>query len=159
MVLAGFSNGAMLAYRTACTQSSQLAGIIIASGSLQVSGCKPGPLSLVVSHGARDATLPIKGEKHSNYLNGPVTSMAASLAPFQKADACKATASRVTGRYTVTKQTRCASGATVTDYVDGVGGHAWLGRVPVSGVVGGLPFASSAWDQLAGRSSAVPFAS
>ena len=157
VILAGFSNGAMLAYRTACSESAQLAGMIIASGSLQVADCRPGPLSLVVSHGERDATLPIKGENYSSYLRGPVTSLTASLAPFEKADACTTTALRRTGRYDVGRLSGCSTGVSVTTYVDVLGGHAWLGQVPVPGVVGGLSFADAAWQLLAGRTSVVPF--
>lgn len=157
IVLAGFSNGAMLAYRAACTQSAQLAGLIVASGSLQVSRCQPKPVSIVVGHGRRDNTVPVEGSPDSVYLRSPVTSLAASLAPFERADGCSKTAVLHSGRYAVTRLTDCAAGVTVTTYLDGLGGHAWLGQVPVPGVVGGQTFAYTAWQQLGGRASAVPF--
>lgn len=157
VIMAGFSNGAMLALRGACSESSQLAGVIVASGSLQVSSCKPGPLSMVISHGGRDTTLPIVGLKHSAYLDGPVTSLAATLAPFAKADACASSVTHATGRFVISALSRCATGSTITTYIDELGGHAWLGQVPAQGVVGGQSFAYTAWRALSGRTSVVPF--
>ena len=153
VVYAGFSNGGMLALRAGCQEAPELAGIIVVSGSLQVSTCKPAsPLTVVAGHGALDNTVPISGEKFSSFLQSPVTSQAASLAPFLAADSCTLTTMTRRSGYVVTRNRECRNGTLIDTYESASEGHDWPGPVP-----GGASFASTAWALLGGRPSVTPY--
>lgn len=70
--LAGFSNGAMMAYRYACARPHRIASVLGVSGTL-TSTCGPRPTVPVLAvHGSADATVPVAGTRWSRYLQTPL---------------------------------------------------------------------------------------
>jgi polyhydroxybutyrate depolymerase len=62
--VAGFSNGAMLAYRLACTLGSELAAVVAVSGTMLAPECNgdvKSPPALLIAHGTADDIVPIAG--------------------------------------------------------------------------------------------------
>jgi polyhydroxybutyrate depolymerase len=93
--IVGVSNGAMLAYRYACTYPDEIAGIGVVAGSLQVAGCRPAvPVTVVSVHGLKDTLVPYDGQAWSPELQTPITSAHDSLAPFRAVDGCAVPAPR-----------------------------------------------------------------
>ncbi|KAB2346023.1 alpha/beta hydrolase family esterase [Actinomadura rudentiformis] len=59
--VAGFSNGAGMAYRMACERPDKVAGIGVVEGAL-VTPCEPGrPVSAMIFHGTADRSVPFNG--------------------------------------------------------------------------------------------------
>ncbi len=71
VLLVGYSNGGMMAYRYACQRSAMVAGVGVVSGAMAASAdfadqgeqrCRPqSPVSVIAVHGAKDATVPYDG--------------------------------------------------------------------------------------------------
>lgn len=62
--VAGFSNGAMMAYRLACSLGRELAAVVAVSGTMLAPECKGevrDPPSLLIAHGSADEVVPIAG--------------------------------------------------------------------------------------------------
>jgi len=151
VVVAGFSNGAMLAYRIGCQESRGVAGVIVVAGAL-VAPCRPRvPVSLVVAHGLLDRTVPVDGQRGSAYLHAATPSVVASLSPFLRVDGCRDLRTIVRGRWSVELHRRCRGSSSVTVFRDALGAHAWPATVP------GGSFAQVAYDQLVSLRSARDF--
>ncbi len=89
VILVGFSNGGMLAYRYACEHAPEIAGIAVVAASLQATGCTPaGPVAVVAVHGDLDERVPYAGVAWSDGLGTAITSVEQSLAPFRTTDRC-----------------------------------------------------------------------
>ena len=70
--LAGYSNGAMLAYRYACGRPGRVAGVLAVAGT-HTAPCTPTRATAVLSvHGAQDPTVPLSGTTYSEELNSPL---------------------------------------------------------------------------------------
>lgn len=66
--LAGYSNGAMLAYRYACGRPGRIAGVLAVSGT-HTAPCTPSDATAVLSvHGRQDPTVPLRGVRFSREL-------------------------------------------------------------------------------------------
>jgi hypothetical protein len=66
--LAGYSNGAMLAYRYACGRPGRIAGVLAVSGT-HTAPCTPTQATAVLAvHGAQDPTVPLAGMRFSTEL-------------------------------------------------------------------------------------------
>ena len=66
--LAGYSNGAMLAYRYACGRPGRIAGVLAVAGT-HTAPCTPSRATAVLAvHGAKDPTVPLKGTRFSQEL-------------------------------------------------------------------------------------------
>jgi pimeloyl-ACP methyl ester carboxylesterase len=66
--LAGYSNGAMMAYRYACERPGAVAGLLAVAGTM-TSPCRPTRATAVLSvHGALDRTVPLSGTAWSSFL-------------------------------------------------------------------------------------------
>jgi polyhydroxybutyrate depolymerase len=64
--LAGFSNGAMLAYRAACELGERIAGIAAVAGTMNVDDCPaPAPVPVLAVHGDGDTVVPLEGGQSS----------------------------------------------------------------------------------------------
>lgn len=62
--VAGFSNGAMMTYRLACSMGSELAAAVAVSGTMlapECNGAVKNPPSLLIAHGTDDQIVPIAG--------------------------------------------------------------------------------------------------
>lgn len=58
----GFSNGGMMAHRTACDLGDRIAGIAVVAGAYNVEGCEStNPLPVIVIHGTADEIVPYNG--------------------------------------------------------------------------------------------------
>ncbi len=76
--LAGFSNGAMMAYRYACGRPGVIAGVLAVSGT-NTAPCTPSTATAVLAvHGAQDPTVPLAGLRYS-------ASLRTSLPPARQA--------------------------------------------------------------------------
>ena len=70
--LAGYSNGAMLAYRYACGRPGRIAGVLAVAGT-HTAPCTPTRATAILSvHGAKDPTVPLNGTRYSNELLSPL---------------------------------------------------------------------------------------
>lgn len=88
VVLAGFSNGAMLGYRLACEQPGLLAALVAVAGTRLDGPCQPDPgLTLVHVHGDADGAVPLAGAAWSARLGTRLRSVPAAVAPFRAARA------------------------------------------------------------------------
>lgn len=66
--LAGFSNGAMLAYRYACGRPGRIAGVLAVAGT-HTAPCTPRKATAILAvNGALDPTVPLRGTRHSRAL-------------------------------------------------------------------------------------------
>lgn len=66
--LAGYSNGAMLAYRYACGRPGRIAGVLAVAGT-HTAPCRPKrPTAVLAVHGAKDPTVPFSGTRYSRDL-------------------------------------------------------------------------------------------
>jgi predicted esterase len=66
--LAGYSNGAMLAYRYACGRPGRIAGVLAVAGT-HTAPCTPTRATAVLAvHGAQDPTVPLEGTRYSSSL-------------------------------------------------------------------------------------------
>ncbi|MCW2616126.1 MAG: hypothetical protein JWN08_3120 [Frankiales bacterium] len=78
--LAGFSNGAMMAYRYACGRPGRMAGVLAVAGT-HTAPCRPTTATAVlVVHGADDPTVPLAGTRYS-------ASLRSALPPARRAAA------------------------------------------------------------------------
>ena len=76
--LAGFSNGAMMAYRYACGRPGRIAGVLAVAGT-NTAPCTPSDATAVlVVHGSDDPTVPLAGTRYSRSLRS-------SLPPARRA--------------------------------------------------------------------------
>ena len=70
--LAGYSNGAMLAYRYACGRPGRVAGVLAVAGT-HTAPCVPTrPTAVLAVHGAQDPTVPLAGTRFSSVLRSPL---------------------------------------------------------------------------------------
>lgn len=69
--VAGFSNGAMMAYRLACELPARIAAIIPVSGTLSVDSCDRGKdVAVFHIHGMADSNVPYRGGKGTRGVSG-----------------------------------------------------------------------------------------
>ena len=66
--LAGFSNGAMMAYRYACGRPGRIAAVLAVSGTLTAPCTPSNPTAILVVHGSADPTVPLAGTRFSATL-------------------------------------------------------------------------------------------
>jgi polyhydroxybutyrate depolymerase len=132
---AGFSNGALLSYRLACTMSDTFAAVAPAGGVLMYSPCQPQePVSLIHVHGSNDDVVPLEGGG-SGIEFPPVKD---GLATWANLDECSGEEQvGQNGILTHTTYGTCAAGVSVELYtVDGIG-HSWPSHyvAPISQIV------------------------
>lgn len=132
---AGFSNGALLSYRLACTMSETFAAVAPAGGVLMYSPCQPTePVSLMHVHGLTDTVVPFDGGG-SGIQFPPVKD---SLAAWVKLDGCSgAEKIEKNGLLTHTIYGTCMPGVSVELYTIDHSGHTWPSQyvAPVSQIV------------------------
>ena len=129
--VAGFSDGARMAYHLACDAAASIAAVSIVSGSLRDSTCVPvKPVPMIAFHGTEDDEVPY-AEPPDSPLRKPPIRTAQALPPsvqrWASANGCRGlrqtlAATDVT-RYSFT---RCK--AAVEMYSVAGGGHGWPGE-------------------------------
>ncbi len=86
--VAGFSNGAMMAYRFACERSDLVAAIGVAAGTNE-SDCTPNhgqtsPVAVRHVHGRADTTVPYDGTDNASVCSCPITPVPPVLASWER---------------------------------------------------------------------------
>ena len=124
---AGFSNGAMLAYRLACEMSDTFAAVAPVAGALVTDPCQPGqPVSVIHFHGLVDPVIPYAGGATVQSTGQPYPPTEQSVAAFAKLDGCAATPTVETAAaYTHMVYTGCKNGTAVELYAVKSVGHMW----------------------------------
>ncbi len=127
----GYSIGAGMAYRIACTLSNQIAALATVAGAFYHApgGCNPSrPIPVLEIHGQEDMLAPYNGN--------PPRLMAAVLVFLNvwfAHDHCNTNVSKVIfqkGDVTGTEWPDCADGTGVEHYRISDGGHVWPGATP-----------------------------
>jgi polyhydroxybutyrate depolymerase len=128
--VAGFSDGARMAYRVACDLGTRVAAVAVVSGSLVDGHCAPKrPVPLVAFHGTADDEVPY-GDSSYSTATGSLPSGAAGLPPsilfWATLDHCRAAhTTRFSPHTRLTRFAGCA--ADVALYSIEEGSHAWPG--------------------------------
>jgi polyhydroxybutyrate depolymerase len=127
---AGYSLGGGMAYRIACTLTSQFAAIATVSGAYYPisGGCHPSrPIPILEFHGQADQFAPYNGNPAA--LMAPVQSY---LSEWLNLDRCSSEAQTFfqQGDVTGMRWDHCASGTSVVHYRISDGGHTWPGASP-----------------------------
>lgn len=113
VVVAGHSNGGMMAYRLACERPEVVRAIVVGAGALMTSACSPrAPVTVLHLHGALDATVPLAGGATSGIA---FPSAERSAGDYARAAGCEGAPPRWT----------CADGASVTLEVGPSWSHDW----------------------------------
>ena len=138
---AGFSNGAMLAYRLACEMSETFAAAAPVAGNLAFGPCQPRKgLSLIHIQGLSDISIPYSDDDLEPDSNPDILSVERSVAFWASVDGCSNfPALDQEGIVTRTIYSSCAGGTSVMLYsLKGVG-HTW----PPDAV---FPASQTIWD-------------
>jgi polyhydroxybutyrate depolymerase len=129
--LAGMSNGAVFAYRLACTIGAKLAAIGVVAGAIAsaiAENCVPThPISILHIHGTADPIAPWDS-------GGPVLSVAGTIQRWVEWNDCS-TDPHVTlqkGQVTCMTYRGCGAGAEVSLCRIEGGGHTWPGSSPLT---------------------------
>jgi polyhydroxybutyrate depolymerase len=125
----GFSLGGGMAYRIACTLTSQVAAIATVAGAYYHApgGCHPPrPLPVLEIHGQADPDAPYNGNSDAG-----MAAVKVYLNAWLSHDGCSGTSQIFFHKGDVTgiEWTRCAHGSTVVHYRVSDGGHTWPGAV------------------------------
>ncbi len=130
--LAGFSNGAMMAYELGCELSEQLAAIAVVGGSMTGRERLPArPLPVIILHGSADDHVPYEGGPGKLAKWGyPVNraSVASAVSFWVKRDGCSPEALKIAGAASEhRKYSGGLDGSEVELYTLKGAGHAWPG--------------------------------
>lgn len=135
--VAGFSAGAIMAYRLAAQISDQLAGIAVVEGSMsnkQPDGSwvtipnPPAPVSAIIFHGKQDTHIPYDGGQGNGAGKLYVRPVTDAVSAWVKSDGCyetPATASSGNGNVMRQVYNGCAAGTEVVFYSIVNGQHEW----------------------------------
>jgi polyhydroxybutyrate depolymerase len=124
--ITGMSNGAMMAYRLGCEAPFRIAAIGSVAGTLDLPQCaNPQRTRLMEIHGLQDRHVPFNGGIGINHSQPePFASVRASLAVWQRANACGSDVAQTAGPV-VTTRWNCANGNAVELIAIGNAGHEW----------------------------------
>jgi len=90
-MVAGFSNGGMMAYRFACEQPSLISAVGVDAGT-DVSACTPStPVAVRHVHGDADTVVPYDGTENAPYCSCELPPVPSVLASWRRADRATAT--------------------------------------------------------------------
>jgi polyhydroxybutyrate depolymerase len=130
LYIAGFSDGARMAYRAGCELSTELAAVAVVAGSLVDGHCAPKhPLPLIAFHGTADDEVPYFDSALTAPRRPPPAAWATfppSIQFWASADGCHgATIARTAPHVVVTRFGHCAADVVLYTVQDGQ--HAWPG--------------------------------
>ncbi len=125
--VAGFSNGAMLAYRLACELSDTIAAIAPVAGYLEYDPCRPpGKVSVLHIHGLSDNSLPYADEDLDPGWDPAIRSARGSVALWAYFDGCTGSPEEnQDGIATRLAYSACGGGTAVELYTLYGVGHIW----------------------------------
>jgi len=129
VVVAGHSNGGMMAYRLACDPDTRVLGVASVAGT-NMAGCQPArPLSFLEIHGTADTIVPYDGGSTPDSESvglPPFTPVAVSIDWMVHALGCAADpVEQIASRTTTTTWAECAEGTRVQLVSLGGAGHSW----------------------------------
>lgn len=124
---AGFSNGAMLAYRLACERPGLLAGAAVVEGTLTVDECRAdGTTDLLVVHQTGDTIVPYAGTDSSSIADdGRLLGVETALARYGEAAACRIAGVPADAKPLFDETSECDAGGRVRVVVVQGGTHSW----------------------------------
>jgi polyhydroxybutyrate depolymerase len=124
---AGFSNGAILAYRLGCEMSETFAAIAPVAGNMMFSSCTPRQeVSVIHVHGLNDSSAPYEDSDLDPGTDPAVLSVKGSVAFWAAFDGCAEAASEEqAGIVTRLSSSGCSAGTAVELYTLRGIGHAW----------------------------------
>jgi polyhydroxybutyrate depolymerase len=142
VVVAGFSNGAMLSWLIACSESSLITGLVDAGGTEGESSaaCQPTrPLTVTAVHGGADPTVPYKGggsmETQAGAIASPFRSITSVIDEWgQQHDGCDRQSTVQWPGWSRMRWSTCRKGVTATLYTINEMGHdvpSWSTGAPV----------------------------
>lgn len=141
VVLAGVSNGAVMAYRYACERAGRVAGVGSVAGTMDPDACRPAePVAVLEIRGTADDVVPFDGGAMPDFVQASLPAMGAEALVRRWAELNSCAGAPVTTTdppVTRTTWQGCAAGTTVgLIAVDG-GGHTWYAPEfgPVNGAV------------------------
>lgn len=114
--VAGYSTGAMMAYRYACARPTTVAALAEVGGVPVKSGCpSPGaPVSVLAIHGTKDHSVPYDGTDRSQVLRVWTPSVASVIDSWRTHDGCAGNAAVSSGgRVETSTWSLCRNGTTV----------------------------------------------
>jgi polyhydroxybutyrate depolymerase len=131
--VAGFSDGARMAYRAGCELSAEVAAIGVVAGSLVEPDCRPArPVPLVAFHGTADSEVAFADSSFSTSAN-PEVAVSVPIPPairfWASSNGCQR-AVVASPSPSVTRTTYHGCAADVLFYAIQGGGHAWPGGQP-----------------------------
>lgn len=133
VLVAGHSNGAMMALRLACEAADQVAAVAVQAGTVFVDDCAPvRPVSVMDLHGTDDRNLPLDGGVGAESLVGadfpPVRDGLAAFATAAGCDGAAAPTTRETDRADVTVESwgPCPDGVDVELVAVAGADHDWM---------------------------------
>ncbi len=147
--VAGYSTGAMMAYRYTCERPTTVAAVAEVGGVPVLSGCpSPGPaVSLLAIHGSRDHAVPYYGTDSSIVLHIWLPSVPSVVDGWRIHDGCTGRpAVSTSGRVQTTTWTTCRDSSRVELVTLSGWDHYW----PTSGSIG-FDATGAAWAFLRGR--------
>jgi len=126
--VAGFSDGARMAYRTACDMAGEIAAVAAVSGNLVDNKCHPSrPIPVIALHGIADTEVPFDDSSFTA-PSRPVPADAASLPPTVRfwlaTDGCRRIAVDHFSRHVI-RTAGAGCSADVEFYSIEGGGHSW----------------------------------
>lgn len=128
--VAGFSDGARMAYRVACELSARVAAVAVVSGSLVDAACAPRrPVPLIAFHGTADDEVPYRDSSFSTAAGMPprgASGLPPSVVFWATIDRCRSVqATRYAPHVMLTRFVGCVADVNLYS-LDG-GGHVWPG--------------------------------
>jgi polyhydroxybutyrate depolymerase len=123
--VAGFSNGGMMALRAICERPDVFAAAVSVSGTLQAPCSGDHPLSAMLIHGLRDATVPYNGQRLSKFLGVPLTAVPTAAARLAARSGCGPSQLTAAQHYSRRAYVGCAAGTSVQLLTVPGMGHRW----------------------------------
>ena len=135
----GVSNGAILAYKLACSMADQIVAIASVAGTMALNGCNPTQaVSILEIHGTNDVLVPYQGGPLTPEPEETIPSSQLLAARWGALDRCTAGPGHViNGPVTTETWSQCAAATAVTLVTIEGGTHVWYapGLGPTDGAV------------------------
>ena len=126
VVVAGMSNGAMMAYRMACDAPIQLYGIASVAGTMMTPCPNAKPTNVIEIHGDADKNVPYNGGKGSGPAGVVALPVQTVIARWSSIDGCHHAMPFATAQYSI-KTYGCDNKRSVSLVTVNGAGHQWPG--------------------------------
>jgi polyhydroxybutyrate depolymerase len=143
VVVAGHSNGAILAHRLSCELADRLMAIGVQAGGLEVASCTPvRPVSVLHLHGLADTNVPFAGGVGSGAAGVAFRPVRETMDAHVRADGCATTPvvqAAADPAVVATTWGSCTAGAVVRLVTVEDASHAWMGSDRGTSGLAGTP--------------------